>query len=269
MSWGDPLSVWRKAYKVWYYGAGEDEDPCTQNHYYDEFEYPPDSATGNYTFVSANANTDAQFQSTAEVSFQGAVFGLPELLTRVPDGTEILEAWAEVNCTGLTRTHYQSTAGVYDCSGAEVTPPTEDSNTTIENVIFTVLAFTGPNDFESIGSITGAPGQRVVDVTSIVQAMMARRMECAYGFGLIAADYTLSQGSIMGMVPPEGPTRTREACPGEMCPGTRIEYYTTQSTTVSWSNLSFGRFAVKVDYPEAEKQRMLLMPMWPDMGPAV
>ena len=212
---------------------------------------PWESAGGNffyrYTFVSAGP------EAGVGMGIEASSFGEPEIIKNLPDGCEILDAYAEIYCNGLTRT--MTTSTFY--ASCEEEPDERNGttyNTSLSGVSFTVIGFTSKNNFEPIGQSisSGTPQQQnVVNVKDIIQAMYDNRSSGTYpyGYGLIASvgDFTSLEAAM-----PDLPEEVEGFyCEGHECYGYSYYYCpTTFSDSISWSNISFGQVVIKVKYPD-------------------
>lgn len=209
----------------------------------------------------------ADDRSEVWLRVQSTSFGPPQAIQRLPDGVEIVEAWAEINSTGLTRSYTYQTQTLYDCDGNVVTPginPGGIPDTSTMNPEFQVIKFTSPEDYTVIGSIsTPEPGRCVVNVTSLLQTMYASRKDGNYGYGIIYTPPGTGPGNDVAQFLKKGGLRSEDLC-GPVMPcypdgGSVNRWYEYEYLVLEWGSITFGQIAIRIDYKGKDK----LIPLQP------
>lgn len=223
-----------------------------------------DPPAGNFAFLHMTpiSGRNAEAGYTLSVDTPGT-FGMPQALALVPDGTEVLEARAEIHAAGLTRTKHYHLARSENCAGDTLLPeqaPPDD--VTLQNISYSILGLHSEG-YDVIGSVPGAvEGTRVVDFTQIAQAMLAQRSLGTYGaYALAFLPEEWPAGSIPG--PPTIRVNDWTGC--RACAAGHF-FAETASVMLQWDNASIGTVLLKLKYPEAEYTRELIQPRWPVMA---
>lgn len=258
---------YREAIQIWWYGADDPMQPCNETHHTDPLFVESWPSAGNWVEIRAQAELGGtQFASHVMVSVESSQFPIPGPLKRCPDNTVVVEAWAQISCSGLTRSRTYGEEAETDCDGNIVTPGVSGPpDTTVENVSFAVLGFKSPTDFDQIGVISGAKAGDMVttDFAPILQKQLDARKTALYPYGygivVIPSSVGLTTGDVSSMLPGEGPTRGETACPGTPCEGTTFQrYYTTEIIRIEWDNANLVRLKARLAYPDADKNRTLV-----------
>ena len=236
---------------------------------YDEI-FPPD---GNYLSMTGAPETSTSYKSTTSLSISSGFLGVPLAFMFLPDGTEILEAKAQIDCEGLTYYHKVEFLPQWDCdAGAwtEVDDPDEETEPSPTAINYDIIGFTSEHDFEVVGTILGANGTTEVrDFTTIAQFMFAHRSSGTYpyGYGIIFSPVGLSPDTEIPLLD-EG-TRAGVLCDvsEDPCPLATEEYVTQETLNMSWDNISISKVMLRVKYPDEEFTRQIIMPRWPSFKP--
>lgn len=187
-----------------------------------------------------------EVECSARISYESlAVFGPPLPLTLLPPDTTIVEAHAEMMTSGLSVNDGEPTG-----------------------IDYAVIGFTGRDTYEAIGlSIGGAAnGQKVVNVTSIMQAMFAEQGsgKYAYGYGLIFLPFGSGTGDLNDLIPGPPPTHTET---GDQYPcGSQTTWTDAVQTHIVWGGVTFGRIFLLVRYGSGELERLIVQPEWAAQG---
>jgi hypothetical protein len=253
--------------------------------YYDEFDVyhegpslpePPD---GNYMNSTSQSLTYTNFRSTAEFSFYSYGFGPLSILKRLPAGAEILQVTAIAYAGGVVRSVMNETNDVVTCDGPVEGSGSHSESTSLTGIGFSVLGFTSTESFEVIGSIAGASIAERVDITDIVNVMLAEQDTGKYiAYGMVMGEFAGGAPDVAGMLGGEGPRResivyTPWVCDpvsypdptgdAGYCPVPTEEYYTASHDWRSWDNLYLGEAWVRFRLPSGVKDWNLIAPRWP------
>lgn len=199
--------------------------------------------------------------SEAGLRVTSTSFGDPDAFRRFPDGVEIIEAYAEIHSSGLTRSYMHQTAAQYDCDNNMIDPgtnPDGDIDTSTANPEFQIIKFTSPTDYVVIGSIQPADaGKQVVNITSLAQSMFNNRKGGHYGYGIIYSPVGMLDGDGVAQFLRKGALRTTTMClPGDQCIpqfSSMNEWYEYEYVTLTWGSISFGQIWMRVNYNGTDK----------------
>lgn len=211
--------------------------------------------------------------SHAGIDYNTSPVGMPLPFRFFPDGTTLLDAKVVVNSAGLTRSFTHEKVEMYNCDGSVAETGFSISNTTLENISFSIIGFTSENDFEIIGTVAASTESSQVisgpEITAILQTMLDARSAGTYPYGygalFIPSEYS---GDITNMAPGE-PAVT--VLSGDCYAPCSNQYVWNEWDIISltWDSLSIGAIALKVQYPAAETARRLVQPRWPSMKDTV
>ena len=256
-----------EAWKVW--GHGYDSDTCVATSFEDSMQTYTGPSFGNSFLLEQGELDGNAATSRAALSIDASYIGPPIILQTCPDGTEIISALAEVTCTRLTRTHQHVVYGYSDCSGTVVEPGSDVTDTTVTDISYTIARITSSaGDIEIIQTIAGAAeGTRVVDIKPLCEDMLTQRASGGShrGYAIFANPAGLTDaGDITALVPGEAPTRVTTVCPGGACEGLGyLVYAQYDKQLITWSSLTMGKAAIKVNYPDSDKDRLMILKRWP------
>jgi len=258
----------------WGFAAGAGK---TQGYCYPEIQenYAEGNPNGNYiSAVSGGGDFHSVAQAGASISISSSGISYAAVLKTVPEGTIFHEAIAVLSNANLTRT-YDWFDIVGNVGGTE---------TTIEDIGYTLVAVTGPkggNVIATIPSTNTTSGTTVVDFTDALNAMYAlRNDDSVYGYAIFPSVGGVSgdlEGYVKSLVelPPMGPhdyTGDGEITPPEWpCnPGDgevgSWEGHTTlffKSLVITWTSVSIQAIYCNVELPQDEKNRDLIQPRYP------
>ena len=241
-----------------------------------------DDEDGEFRHVSGNVfggnhlyadSTDDLSQ--AELKVSASSFGAFQVLNNLPDGCTINACIAEISGGGLTRSYTYQEAGSYDCDGNELIPPVNPDSipdTSISDIAFDVIAFTGPNEFDIIGTIPGAgDNTQIKDITPIAEYMYANRHNPSIiGYGIIYSPLGYGDGEGIGLEKyiSKAGQRAEEVCIDGLCYSkgdTAMSWYTYRYLNIEWDNLSIGNVAINISYPEGYIESGFVQPPLPSM----
>lgn len=214
--------------------------PVTKN-----YDYAP----GNSVYVGADAG-GAPFGYAVNEGMMH--FGadsrwlLPAFSANAPDGVEIVQAFAVVNASGITRSHWRT--GM------------DEPDTTVTDAAYQFIGFTSPDSFETLGpTIPGAAeGERVVDVTEVMQIMHANRANGKYiGFGVVLfPDDVTPIGGEDGLLPKDPPPYwfypDQPGDPPTLCGGFHA-FNESWWTKYEWGSVNLNQIWLNVNYHGKDK----------------
>lgn len=268
------LNLYSEAWRYWVRGlkpSSDPDDPCGQ--IYNEspiFTFKDNSATGNGLTIEMGEQDGNASVSSVQLALVGGTHFMPDAMRRFPEGTEILEAFAEVSCSGLTRQYDRSTQPEYDCDMNLVTPGETESSTTVEALNYTVLGITDKDaNFEIVGSVGPALNkQRVLDVTDLMRTIYEAGSKYRAFVTIALPDGLDLSGDVAPLLPGETAIRQRTVCTGLECEGSGFyEHYEWRRWTLSWTSINWGQLVMKIALPEEDRARDIIMPPWPSMAP--
>ena len=258
---------WGSGNLGWKYPDG----PCEVDDFDSGFQYGTAAGgSGNRFYFDSVDGT-----SQAGINVSSTSFGIFNCLQNFPDGMTINVCYAEISAGGLTRSYVYQTTGEVDCDLnviEEGVNPDGIPDTSISDVTYSVLAFSGEDDFEVISSISAAAsGSRVVDITPIAQYMYDNRNSTTItGYGIIFSPIGLGDGEGIGLE--QYIEKPKQALKGHVCNDTEcyskgdkvLIYETLKYLSITWNNISIGNVCMNVTYPESMNS-MVLQPRLPSM----
>lgn len=230
-------------------------------------EYEP-GGSGNYVQIWSGFNTPPTPPYPGGDAFWGIAVNIISTSFNLGNPTAnwtILEAYAEMSASTITRQSSRSKMGTYPCGGGG-REQTGESTTAVENISYAFIGIdqTG-STFEVLASVPGAGSQQtVVNVTEIMKIMYDHQSDGAYGsFGFILIpDGLSSTGDLNAMMPSMPGVEVVPVCEGG------VEHYYTgwtdgYSETLTWSNITMSNIHMRVKIPDEEFEREILMTRWP------
>lgn len=235
-------------------GCGEvhDEGPVTT------FD---DTAVSNSFLIESGEVDGNRTTSRVSLSITSTPVGSPFSMLFFPDGTQILEAWAQISGGSVTRT----------ITYGDGSPP----DTSVGDIACFFVGFSSPASFDIIGTVAGGGnGSHVIPFTDIARAMLSHRStgQYPYGYGTLFSPLGLDDtaSSLEDWLPGEGPSHVEQVQEGFPCEGSdRHRYDAGDQDLLQWENITIQSVAMRILYPDSDKARTLVMPRWPSMADAV
>jgi len=251
-----------------------------------DFDAPPSGNNIGGSQGAPPADPYNSSQDDAVISFAGQAFGLPLLYQGLPDGCTILEAKIEVTVTDTVITSYSyEYKPDPDLGGYYM--PVGSSTETHTPTGFVLLGGTGPVDNISWAVIgyfpsAGSGSTVVADCTAIMQTLYDNRNNEMHSFCLVPSAKALTGGAsvkdmldeLLGEPPPratvdwnaDGVITPNDAPIGSGPGEENCIVGPITGANASYGDISIGKLAIKVQYPDSALVHEIIMPRWPAMA---